>query len=294
MKIKLIAAGFAILFAAASCQDKEKVALQGRVDSLSTELNERDTELNEYLGLVADIESNLNEIKERENIINLEKEKKSSDKASKKQIVDDLQAINALMLENKQKLNELNDKLKNSNYSVSKFQKLVASLESKVATSEEEIATLTTQVKDLTAQNQTLNIRVDSLVTETKTRDEILTSRDSVIHDMDARMHTAYYTAGTASELADREIIRKEGGLLGIGAVEQFSGKIDESQFTSVDIREVNSIPLNSKKVEIVTNHPQGSYEIVMNKDEKQVDKLVITDPEKFWASSKYLVLVKK
>ena len=121
-----------------------------------------------------------------------------------------------------------------------------------------------------------------------------MTSRDSVITDMDSKIHTAYYTAGTSTELKEREILVKEGGLLGIGSVDQFSGKVDNSQFTSVDIRKVNAIPLNSKKVELVTDHPQGSYELVMNEDEKQVDKLVITDPDKFWASSKYLVLVKK
>ncbi len=291
MKAKILVASIVVVLFATSCEDKEKTALQGKLDSLSTELNNRDGELNEYLGLVSDIESNLKEIKERENIIALENE---TTKDAKEQIVSDLHAINALMAENKEKLNELNNKLKNSNFNLSKFKKLVADLEEKMATKETEIATLSTQVEELTAQNTTLNVRVDSLYAENKTKEDILTNKETIMQDMDEKLHTAYYTAGTSKELASKEIISKEGGLLGIGTVQQFSGKIDNSKFTSLDIREVNTIPLNSKKVEIVTNHPQGSYELVLDEQEKQVDKLVITDPDKFWASSKYLVMVKK
>lgn len=291
MKATILIASVAVVLFATSCEDKEKTALQGRLDSLSTELNNRDTELNDYLGLVADIESNLKEIKERENIIALENE---TSKDTKEQIVSDLHAINALMAENKEKLNELNNKLKNSNFNASKFKKLVADLEEKMVVKEGEIATLTTQVEELTAQNTTLNVRVDSLYTENKTKEDILNNKETILKDMDEQLHTAYYTSGTSKELASNAIISKEGGLLGIGSVQQFSGSIDNSKFTSLDIREVNTIPLNSKKVEIVTNHPQGSYELVLDDQEKQVDKLVITDPDKFWASSKYLVMVKK
>jgi hypothetical protein len=61
-----------------------------------------------------------------------------------------------------------------------------------------------------------------------------------------------------------------------------------------VDIRTISTIPVHSKKVELVTKHPTDSYEIVLDEDAKQVDKLVILNPDKFWESSKLLVMVTK
>ncbi len=295
MKLKLIIAS-AVVVLAASCTDKERIAqMQGSIDSLKYELNTRDTELTEYFTLVSDIESNLNEIKKRENMISLEQENNpTEDAASKKQIVEDLKAINTLMEENKTKMEELNKKLNNSYYQSNKFKKMVAELEEKVTLKESEVETLNMRVSDLTAQNETLNTKVDSLFTENTTKTEIITANESTIQEMDEALHTAYYTAGTTTELEEKEIITREGGFIGIGKVDQLNPRASKSAFTSVDIREVNSIPVNSKKVELVTNHPQDSYEIVLNEEEKQVDKLVILDPDKFWESSKYLVMVKK
>ena len=295
MKLKLFILS-AIVVLAAACTDKEKIAqMQGSIDSLKTELGNRDTELTEYFTLVSDIESNIAEIKERENMISLEQESNpTADLASKKQMVEDLKAINTLMVENKAKLEELNTKLQNSYYQTGKFKKLVAQLEEKVSVQETDIQNLTVQVSELTAKNETLSLTVDSLLTENTTKSEMIATKDGQISEMDEQLHMAYYATGTASELEEKEIITKEGGFIGIGSVEQLSPTFDKSDFTLVDIRKVNTIPLNSKKAELVTNHPQGSYEIVMNDEAKQVDKLVILDPDKFWASSKYLVIAKK
>ncbi len=295
MKLKLFILSATVVLAAA-CTDKEKIAqMQGSIDSLKTELGNRDTELTEYFTLVSDIESNIAEIKERENMISLEQESNpTADLASKKQMVEDLKAINTLMVENKAKLEELNKKLQSSYYQTGKFKKMVAQLEEKVSVQETDIQNLTVQVSELTAKNETLNQTVDSLFTENTSKSEMIAEKDGQISEMDEQLHTAYYTTGTASELEEKEIITKEGGFIGIGSVEQLSPTFDKSDFTLVDIRKVNTIPLNSKKAELVTNHPQGSYEIVMNEEARQVDKLVILDPDKFWASSKYLVIAKK
>ncbi len=295
MKLKLSIL-IAIVVLAAACTDKEKIAqMQGSIDSLKTELGSRDTELTEYFTLVSDIESNISEIKERENMISLEQESNPTDNLeAKKQMVEDLKAINSLMLENKTKLEELNKKLQSSYYQTGKFKKLVAQLEEKVNTQETDIQNLTVQVTELTAQNETLNVKVDSLSTENTTKEELIAEKDGMITEMDEELHAAYYTTGTSTELEEKAIITKEGGFIGIGKVEQLSPSFNKNDFTLVDIRKVNTIPLNSKKVELVTSHPQDSYEIVVNEEEKQVDKLVILDPDKFWASSKYLVIAKK
>jgi hypothetical protein len=50
-------------------------------------------------------------------------------------------------------------------------------------------------------------------------------------------------------------------------------------------------VPLFAKKAKLVTTHPNESYNLVKNQ-EGVVEKIDITDPEKFWSASKYLVII--
>ncbi len=296
MKLKLFIVSAVVIVAAASCTDKEKIAqMQGSIDSLQTELQSRDTEITEYFALVSDIESNIKEIKEREKMISINSEENQpEDQASKKQILDDLKAINNLMAENKTNMEALNKKLQSSYYQTGKFKKMVAELEERVGTQETEITTLNLRVNELVAKNETLVTKVDSLFTINTNNEEVISENEATIKEMDSQLHTAYYTTGTSEELLEKHIINKEGGFIGLGKVQQLSPQISKNDLTAVDIRDVESFPVNSKKVELVTKHPQGSYEIVVDEEAKQVDKLVILDPDKFWESSKLLVMVKK
>jgi hypothetical protein len=53
----------------------------------------------------------------------------------------------------------------------------------------------------------------------------------------------------------------------------------------------VNTIPIDSKDAKIITSHPSDSY--TLNKEKDKVVSLQITNAEKFWSASKYLVVVK-
>ena len=59
--------------------------------------------------------------------------------------------------------------------------------------------------------------------------------------------------------------------------------------FTPADMRTLNTIFLESKKVKVCTSHPNGSYELV--KDNDGYYTLNILDPDKFWSLSRFLVV---
>ena len=59
--------------------------------------------------------------------------------------------------------------------------------------------------------------------------------------------------------------------------------------FTQIDIRTDKEIKLYSKRAELLTTHPAGSYELV--KDAKGQLTLKITNPSQFWSVSRYLVI---
>ena len=64
---------------------------------------------------------------------------------------------------------------------------------------------------------------------------------------------------------------------------------INKDYFTQVDIRTTKEIKLYSKRAELLTTHPSGSYELV--KDDKGQLTLKITNPTEFWSVSRYLVI---
>lgn len=97
------------------------------------------------------------------------------------------------------------------------------------------------------------------------------------------------YLVGNKSELDRSKAIKKTGGVLGLGGSLKLSDKLDDNYFQAGDYVVLKEISLgNTKKVNIITTHPKGSYIVVETPGEKF---LKVTNPEKFWSASKYLVI---
>ena len=120
----------------------------------------------------------------------------------------------------------------------------------------------------------------------------ITMQKAKTIADETAALHTAYYTIGTSSKLKETKIIDRKGGLLGIGKTSKIAANVDNDKFNRIDYTMVNYLPLNSKNVKIITNHPSDSYLLYSDGSNKRfIKNLLITNPEKFWSVSKYLVI---
>ena len=277
-------------------KDKERVSqLEGELDETVAMLEERDSAMTEYLGFVTEIEKNLNEIRERESMISLENgELQGNNKQQRDQLLKDLQTINVLMAENKERISTLTSGLKSSKYQINQLKELVAELQKNMEVRAGEIAELNQQLSFLNEENQVLKVQVDSLYAENETKGQTIDEQSEKIKELDDKFHTAYYASGSIEDLTSKSIIDKEGGFLGIGKVRQLSENLNLKELESIDIRNTYSIPVHSKKVELVTEHPSDSYEMIIDEENKQVDKLVILDPEKFWASTKCLVMITK
>lgn len=62
--------------------------------------------------------------------------------------------------------------------------------------------------------------------------------------------------------------------------------------FTKIDIRVDKEIKLYSRSAKMLTSHPAGSYTLERNANKQYV--LRITNPQQFWSTSKYLVVLVK
>jgi len=197
---------------------------------------------------------------------------------TKERINSEIEAINKLMDDNRKKLSDLNKKLNGSNKKNEELQKMIQTLNDQLTQKDKELAELNEKLNALNAQVAQLQTTVDTL--------------NQTITGQKTTMHTVYYVIGKSKDLQTAKIIDRTGGFIGIGRTSKLSPKFDNSKFTRIDSRQVTTIAVGSKNAKIITTHPSDSY--TLEKDKFGVVKnIVISDNEKFWSASKYLVVVK-
>ena len=277
MKKNLIA-GVVILFITACTNQSEVDKANHQRDSLASIVNQRDSSLNDFVSAFNEVETNLDSVAVRQNILSMSTENKGELKVNSKDRMNaQITAINNLMEENRKNIAELNKKLKSSDGRNAKFQKMIKVLNEQLAEKDKELASLNEKLSSMNNQLSQLQTSVDTL--------------NTTVAGQTAELHTAYYVIGKSKDLQAAEIIDKSGGVLGIGKTAKLSQHFDESKFTRVDYTQMGVIPVDSKSMKIITTHPEASYSI--DRDKEMVKSIVITDPKKFWSASKYLVVVK-
>jgi hypothetical protein len=275
---------------------KDKItSLETALDSASRSLSERDSVLTGILEFIDAIERNLNEIRNRESMLSLQPEEfRELPVEFRRQMIDDLQKINELMKENKARIASLTASLKSSKSGNGRLQHLVEELRQNMEAREKELQKLNDEVSYLLENNQLLKSQNDSLIADNNSRKETIAQQYGTIEQLGSESSSAYFAAGTVRELEMKNIIEREGGFLGLGGVEQLKYDLELSNLTHIDIRFTQFIPIHSKKAEVITYHPKDSYQMLRNERDNIVDKIVILDPDKFWESSRCLVVVTK
>ncbi len=272
-----------LFFACNSDELENKIAeLEAEKLEANSNLEGKEEMIVDFIGSMNEIEANLATIKERENIITerFDKGNVEMDNNMKDQIMDDIDLINNLLLENKDKMASLNAKLrkseKESNLKIKELEDMIESLANRMQEKDAEIADLHTQLAEANKQLMVLFEEYNNRIEE--------------LGDQEDKLNTAFYCYGSAKELKEQGVITKKGGFIGIGKTEKLSADFNKEYFTQVDITLINEIELMSKKVNIITNHPSTSYKI--EGDEDSAEKLIILDAKEFWSSSKYLVMI--
>ena len=260
-------------------QDSINAALQ---DSINTANAERDS----LMELMGDIAAGMDQIKELEDIMSVNN-LNSETPDRKRQLRDDIMLIQQSINKHKQRLEELEKRLKQSTNYNSKMEKTIASLKQQLDDQQKDINSLTEQLAAAHIQIKNLNQSVDSLNTVNKTvvkeKEAAQEESKQLTHEVN-NLNTCYYVIGSKKELKANKII--ETGFLRKTKI--LEGDFEMSYFTKADRRTLNDIPLHSHKAELLTNHPGDSYEIVDHGGSKT---LHILNPGRFWEKSNFLVV---
>lgn len=260
-------------------QDSINAALQ---DSINTANAEKDS----LMQLMGDIADGMQQIKELEDIVSVNNlNGETPDR--KKQLRDDIVLIQQSINKHKQRLADLERRLKQSTNYNATMQKSIDNLKAQLEDQQKTINGLTEQLAAAHIQIKNLNQSVDSLNTVTKNvtreKEAALQETKQLTHEVD-NLNTCYYVIGSKKELKANKII--ETGFLRKTKI--LEGDFEMSYFTKADRRTLNEIPLHSNKAQLMTNHPKDSYEIV---DHGNVKTLHIKDSHRFWEKSNFLVV---
>lgn len=263
----------------------ENDAIRAERDSLLHLSEQRDSTIDVFVESFAEIQMNLDSIKTRQEIISVSASNSPERRQTQRErINEDIRLINNLLDDNRSRITDLEQQLKNSNYKSNQFQKLITSLRQQLAQKETELLELKGELASMNLTVENLNVSIDTLRSMGRTQTRLIDAQTS-------KLNTAFYTVGTAKELEKKGVIDREGGFLGIGKEEKLRRDFENDNFNRIGIYETMIIPVGFKKVKLVTSHPSDSY--TLQKEGDIVSNIQITDPEKFWRASKYLVVIK-
>ena len=266
------------------CKEDRKVAdVAGfsQNDSLQKIIAQKDNEINDIMETFNQIEAGFKEINEAENRVSLMKDGEGANR--RQQLVENVQFISATMKENRTLIEKLRRQLRESSVKSDNLKKtienLVAELEEKDNQLQQLRAELDAKNIHIAELDQTisgLNDNVTNLQTESS-------QKSATIQAQDKQLNTAWFVFGTKKELKEQRIIDGDRVL---------ESNFNKSYFTKIDIRVEKEIKLYSKYAKILTMHPSDSY--TLEKDANKLYVLRITNPQIFWSTSKYLVILVK
>lgn len=275
----------AALAVLSSCGTKEKLEqAQEQNTALNTELQATLATQDSLFALINDITTGMNQIKDIEHIIATPGALTDESSSRKTQLRNDMVAIREALQQRRERLAQLEAKLKESNGFNATLLKTIDNLKGQIAEQETEIATLTNQLSAAHVEIAALGARVDSLST---TVTEVTTEREEARQqatELTDELNTCFFAIGTKGELQQHQIIKT--GFLRKTKI--LPGDFERTYFTQADKRSLVNIPLHSKKAKVLTNQPADSYEIVEEGNQKI---LKIKDAAKFWSISNFLVI---
>ena len=272
------------VFAMASCNEgvkKAEQAAQLQRDSLNQIIAQKDNEINDMMTTLSDIEEGFREITEAQNRVTLAKSGEGTNTSQR--IKENFQFIQSMMKQNKELINKLKQQVRESTVKGGQLKKIIDNLTQQMEEKDKQLAALREELDRKDIHIAKLDETVANLNTNVNTLTEDNTKKAETISNQDKALHSAWFVFGTKKELKEQNIL-SDGEVL--------RSNFNKDYFTKIDIRIDKEIKFYSKSAKMLTSHPASSYTLQRDANKQYV--LRITDPQTFWSTSKYLVVMVK
>ena len=280
---KVMLLGLCLAAMAACKQEKAKTdsALVQQRDSLTQIIAQKDNEIDDMMSTMNEIEEGFREISEAENRVSIAKDGEGANKQQR--IRENIQFIQQTMKQNRELINKLRQQLRESSFKGEQFKRAIENLAQQLEEKDRQIQQLRAEldakdihISELDESIANLNTDVSNLTAESSRKSETINAQDK-------ELNTAWFVFGTKNELKEQNIYVK-------GKVLQ--SNFNKEYFAKIDIRIDKEIKLYSRSAEMLTAHPSNSYTLQRDANKQYV--LRITNPQLFWSTSKYLVVLVK
>ncbi len=248
-------------------------------DSLKNVIASRDAALDEMINAINIVEEGFKAINEAQGRVNLEAS--SAEQSKMASLQKDINFINETLQKNKQRIDELEEKLSKSQSYSKQLKTMVEKLKAELQEKNKQIIALQEELAQKNIHIDELDKSVQQLTANVGELNATKAANEKLISEQESTLNSVWYAIGTKSELKEMKILDGKKVLSDKGA--------NMSYFTKADKRKLETVETHEKSAKLLTTHPEGSYKLQRNSDKKYV--LTITDADKFWSVSKYLVI---
>ncbi len=280
------------LAAALATATAARDSLQGLVQGSSADKDRAMAQVVEASKFADEIDAELRKVKGLSSKVSVNKSDESGKTeaaAAQKDILDRLAQLRQRLAARQKQVAALLDTLKTMRADSSATATLLVDLNSRLAQRDKEIVAFQDEIRALRTQNETL-VAEKAVLNDT-------------VKAMDVRENKVFYIVGSRRQLLADGVVTEEGGSRGLlivklGKTLVPARSIPEAKFTGADRRQTLTIPLpkGDRAYKIVSRHDVGLIEVAKKEKDGSFrgDGIRITDPAKFWAPSRYLIIAEK
>ena len=273
------------IVALTACKQKEnnaaELAFQQQRDSLTRIIEQKDNEIDDMMATMNDIQEGFRAINEAEERVTIAKDGEGATSAER--IRENMEFIQGQMQQNRELISKLRNQLRQSSVKTDQMRRTLENLTQQLEEKDNQLRQLQAELEAKDLQIGELNQQVNTLSGNVSHLQEESSQKTQTITSQDKQLNTAWFVYGTKKELKEQRII-EDGKVL--------RSNFNRDYFTKIDIRIDKEIRLYSRSAKILTAHPQSSYTLLQDANKQYI--LRITNPQLFWSTSKYLVVLVK
>ena len=261
--------------------DPKDVAMIQQRDSLNRIIAQKDNEINDMMSTMNDIVEGFQAINQAEDRLTIARSGEGA--SSTERIRESMQFIQQTMQQNRELINKLRNQLRQSSVNADQLRRTLDNLSRQMEEKDAQLKQLQADLQAKDIQIEELNEQVTDLNTNVAVLKEESSQKTQTITTQDKQLNTAWFVYGTKRELKEQHIY-VDGEVL--------QSNFNRDYFTKIDIRVDKEIRLYSRSAKLLTSHPASAYTLTQDANKQYI--LRITNPQLFWSTSKYLVVLVK
>lgn len=282
---------FTIALLCSSCSNGSETTERDRLlierDSLNVlaELNQQ--QLQRMTQFFDEVASCIDSISEQEALLATQIDVETNRRYSQREIDQRLFQLSEIINGQRQRIQSLVDSLNNrvDSVKIGGLRNTITFLTKQLTQKEEVIRQLRAEIKSNHGNIRQLKTHIDNLSTSVSQLSEQNSALSEAVLMQTEIINEGYVLVATKQQLKDMGVI-EGGGFLRKSKLNL--GNLKTSKAMKVDIASFNEMPINSKKIKLLTAAPASSYSIISN---GATSTLKIKDANAFWSISNILVI---